>query len=120
MLQIIGWLMCGYLVVKAFELFGHARNGTESARTLYYVGGGLSLLLAPLFLVMLNGQASSSAMPSMSGMLGGSADTAYSDNLAAEAAADTSAAIAATEDLGAAADNALREAEETMAETIPE
>ena len=92
MLQIIGWLMCGYLVVKAFELFGHARNGAENARTLYYVGGGLSLLLAPVFFFMMNAQVSNSNS-GMQGLTESSSRTGSSDawnNL--EAAAGQAAA----------------------------
>lgn len=124
MLQIIGWLLCAYLVVKAFEQFGHAQNA-QMNKTLYLVSGFLSLICAPVFIMMLNAQAenSSSGMPNFSansGLFSGDSSTlddgeeATLLNLQAEAAADSNAALAATDDLGAAADNALREAEESL------
>ena len=49
MLQIVGWLLCLYLVVKGFELF--------AMKSLWsYIGGSIAFLAAPVFFVMINGQ----------------------------------------------------------------
>jgi len=65
MLQIIGWILCLYLVVKGFELFSMKREEGYNARTLALLGGIIAWLGAVVFFFMVNAQANSSnRMPS--------------------------------------------------------
>ncbi|MCD1589820.1 hypothetical protein K7H13_03460 [Qipengyuania citrea] len=58
MLQIIGWLGCLYLVVKAFELFSASKHRAEEGSwdTAAMVGGAIALVGAFFFLMLINGQ----------------------------------------------------------------
>jgi hypothetical protein len=70
MLQIIGWILCLYLVVKGFELFSAKREEGSGPRTLALTGGVIAWLGAVVFFVMVNEQAdSSNRMPSDLGSL---------------------------------------------------
>jgi hypothetical protein len=65
MLQIIGWILCLYLVVKGFELFSAKREEGSGPRTLALLGGIVAWLGAIVFFFMVNAQAdSSNRMPS--------------------------------------------------------
>jgi len=52
MLQIIGWLLCVYLVVKGFELI--AMKSVWA-----YVGAAIAFVAAPIFLLLINAQSNS-------------------------------------------------------------
>jgi hypothetical protein len=56
MLQIIGWLLCLYLVVKACELLSMQTDGHMFARVTATIGAILALLGAALFFYLLNEQ----------------------------------------------------------------
>jgi hypothetical protein len=60
MLQIIGWILCLYLVVKGFELFSMKREEGWSAAAFALVGGLIAWLGAIVFFFMVNAQADSS------------------------------------------------------------
>lgn len=62
MLQIIGWLGCLYLVVKAFELCSASkhRQVDEKWDTAAMVGGAIALVGALAFFFMLNAQVDAS------------------------------------------------------------
>jgi hypothetical protein len=65
MLQIIGWILCLYLVVKGFELFSMKREEGVASKALACAGGIIAWLGAIAFFFMVNAQAeSSSRMPS--------------------------------------------------------
>jgi len=75
MLQIIGWILCLYLVVKGFELFSAKREEGSGPRTLALTGGVIAWLGAVVFFVMVNEQAdSSNRMPSDLGSLSSPVD----------------------------------------------
>jgi hypothetical protein len=57
MLQIIGWILCLYLVVKACELLSMDTDDHKLARPVATTGAILSLLGAAGFLFLLNEQA---------------------------------------------------------------
>lgn len=97
MLQIIGWLMCAYMVVKAFELFGNAQRKEGAA--LYWIGGGLSLISAPIFVLLLNAQVNNST--GLSTGLGGASSATIDPEAAADASnynADSAASLEAMAD----------------------
>ena len=56
MLQIIGWMLCVYLVVKGFELLA-------MKSTLSYVGAVIAFAAAPIFLMLINAQSNATASP---------------------------------------------------------
>jgi hypothetical protein len=56
MLQIIGWLLCVYLVVKGFELI--AMKSVWS-----YVGAAIAFIAAPIFLLLINAQSNATPSP---------------------------------------------------------
>ena len=66
MLQIIGWMGCLYLLVKALELFsdGKARRNDDGSNDVAaMIGGFVAILGAIGFFVMLNAQADTAAIP---------------------------------------------------------
>lgn len=69
MLQIIGWILCLYLVVKGFELFAMKREEGDGPRKLASAGAWIAWLGAVVFLFLVNAQAdSSSQVPSNYGL----------------------------------------------------
>ena len=75
MLQIIGWILCLYLVVKGFELFSMKREEGSSAKMLAFTGGIIAWLGAVVFFFMVNAQANSgNRMPSDFGSTSSLAD----------------------------------------------
>lgn len=56
MLQIIGWLMCAYLVVKGFELIAMKHQAA-------YVGGAISFVAAVGFFFLINEAADTASEP---------------------------------------------------------
>ncbi len=61
MLQIIGWMGCAYLLVKALELFGTAsmrKNQDGEMESLTVIAGAIALLSAIGFFLILNTQVS--------------------------------------------------------------
>ena len=56
MLQIIGWLLCAYLVVKACELLSMQTDEHRFARITATVGALFALLCAAGFLLLINEQ----------------------------------------------------------------
>ena len=75
MLQIIGWILCLYLLVKGFELFSAKREEGSGPRTLALTGGVIAWLGAVVFFFMVNEQAdSSNRMPSDLGSLSSPVD----------------------------------------------
>lgn len=61
MLQIIGWMGCVYLFVKAFELFSVAKNRQDDQGIydmLALTGGGVSMLGGILFFFLIETQLS--------------------------------------------------------------
>ena len=62
MLQIIGWLGCAYMFVKAFELFSAAKargDGADKWDAAATIGGAIAILSAVVFFFMLNAQVDS-------------------------------------------------------------
>ena len=57
MLQIIGWLMCLYLVVKACELLSMDRNEQRFSRPVATLGAVIAILGAAAFFFLINEQA---------------------------------------------------------------
>lgn len=57
MLQIIGWLLCLYLVVKACELLSMDTDDHKLSRPVATVGAIIALIGAAVFFVMINDQA---------------------------------------------------------------
>jgi hypothetical protein len=97
MLQIIGWLLCVYLIVKGFEL-------VAMKHTSAYFGAGIAFLSAPIFFVLINMQsaATTPGLPSL-GTASGSYDVSDPTTLEADAAA-----------ADAAVDNALEAAQRAI------
>jgi hypothetical protein len=58
MIQIIGWMLCIYLIVKGFELLAMQPNG-DKGRQLAIAGALIAFIAAPIFFFMLNAQAKS-------------------------------------------------------------
>lgn len=56
MLQIIGWILCLYLVVKACELLSMDTDDHKLARPVATIGAILALVGAGLFLFLINEQ----------------------------------------------------------------
>ncbi|MBX7458316.1 hypothetical protein K3152_08670 [Qipengyuania sp. 1NDH17] len=63
MLQIIGWMGCVYLFVKALELFGaaKARGDGEAYDQLTITAGAIALISAAIFFFLINGQVEASS-----------------------------------------------------------
>lgn len=59
MIQIIGWLLCVYLVVKGCELIAMQPRNT-AAGVVAIIGALIAFIAAPVFVVMLNEQVQSS------------------------------------------------------------
>lgn len=91
MLQIIGWLLCVYLVVKGFELVAMKHVSA-------YIGACLAFIAAPLFFWMINEQVAAQ-QPGLSGLQSASS---YSDEDADKA----------LEEAGQAVENAARALEQ--------
>ena len=62
MVQIIGWLLCVYLIVKGFELCGYERHD-GSRPLLHVIGAAIAWISAPIFFMFFNmqGEASTAA-----------------------------------------------------------
>lgn len=58
MVQIIGWLLCIYLIVKAFELLA-MQPINDTGRNLAKIGAAIAFIAAPIFFFMLNAQSNS-------------------------------------------------------------
>lgn len=60
MLQIIGWLLCLYLVVKACELLSMDTDNHRMSRPIATLGAVIALIGAGLFFWMINEQVKAS------------------------------------------------------------
>lgn len=101
MLQIIGWLLCVYLIVKGCELI--AMRHTSA-----YIGAGFALVAAPIFFFMINQQVKAGQNPLSQlgqGNIGPLTEDPMMQSLDAASTNDVS---------DAAADQALKEAEEAI------
>ena len=96
MLQIIGWLLCVYLIVKGFELLAMKQPTA-------YVGAAIAFLAAPVFFLLINEQSQSSATPLRQF---GTAET-YNSQIDTQVEADAMASDAAV-------DEALEEAQRAI------
>jgi uncharacterized membrane protein len=63
MLQIIGWILCLYLAVKACELLSMQTDRHPYARYTATFGAFLALLGAVIFFLMINAQVKASKTP---------------------------------------------------------
>lgn len=62
MLQIIGWLGCFYLVIKAMEMLGNAPRDEHGKRSAWTdIGAALAVLGAMAFVIMLQEQVDATA-----------------------------------------------------------
>ncbi len=103
MLQIIGWLLCLYLIVKACELIAMDKDKDKFARPVASIGAVLALLGAVGFFFMINVQAEASQNPL--GQLG----SGYGGSATPDAVGSSRNASSA--EIDAAADQALKDAD---------
>jgi hypothetical protein len=71
MLQIIGWMLCAYMILKAIEFILIARAAPGESRSgslvIAALGAALAVIMAFAFATMVNDQARSSPSPSSLG-----------------------------------------------------
>jgi hypothetical protein len=61
MLQIIGWMLCIYLVVKCCELIGMKKEEGTFENVIANIGAAIALIAAPIFWFLINAQVNSTA-----------------------------------------------------------